>query len=51
MPSKIVVSEIKHSHQKWLETPRKDGGKHLDNNLRNFKDENNTYLNRWDFFE
>lgn len=51
VPSKIVATEIKSCHQKWLKTPKKDGGQHLDNNLRNFKDDNNTYLNRWDFFD
>ena len=51
VPSKIVAKEVRESHQKWLKTPNKDGGTHQDNNLRNFKDDNDKYLNRWDFFD
>lgn len=51
VPSKIVAREVKDSHQKWLKIPRRDGGMHQDNNLRNFKDDKNVYLNRWDFFD
>ena len=37
--------------QKWLGTSNKNGEKHNDNNLRNFTDENDSYLNRWDLLE
>lgn len=48
VPSKIVAKTVRESHQKWLNTPSKNGGKHRDNNLRNFTDEQDVYLNRWD---
>ena len=51
VPSEIVANQIKESHRIWLNTPGRDGKKHNDNNLRNFEDLNDTYLNKWDFFE
>ena len=51
VPSAIVAKEVKESHQNWLKTPRRDGKSHRDNNLRNFRDDKDIYLNRWDFFD
>lgn len=48
VPSKVVAKTIKESHQKWLNTPSRSGENHKDNNLRNFADEKDVYLNRWD---
>ena len=51
VPSAVVAKEVRESHQNWLKTPRKDGNSHRDNNLRNFRDDKDIYLNRWDLFE
>ncbi len=47
VPSKVVANTIKTAHQNWLNTPRKNGQKHNDTNIRNFEDKEDTYNNRW----
>ncbi len=32
--SKVVAENVKYVHTEWLKIPRKDGGKHKDNNMR-----------------
>jgi len=51
VPSKIVADEIKNSHQEWLNTPGKKGQAHNDNPMRRFSDNEDKYLNRWDFLK
>ena len=51
VPSKIVAEIVKRSHQKWLNTPGRQGQPHNDNNIRNFFDINDEYLNRWDYLK
>ncbi len=48
VPSKTVAKFIADCHQKWLLTTRKDGRKHKDSKMRNFKDPNDDFLERWD---
>ena len=51
VPSKIVAEIVKRSHQEWLNTPGRQGQPHNDNNIRNFFDINDEYLNRWDYLK
>ena len=48
VPSFIVAKTIKESHQKWLDTPGRNGQKHNDNAMRKFEDTDNKYLNNWE---
>lgn len=51
VPSKIVSKYCDESHKRWLETPGKRVKTHTDNPIRNFKDTEGKYLNRWDLIE
>ena len=51
VPSKTVAEIVKRSHQEWLNTPGRQGQPHNDNNIRNFFDINDKYLNRWDYLK
>ena len=46
--SREVAAYVSKTHQKWLQTPRRDGQPHVDNPVRNFADPNDDYLERWD---
>lgn len=48
VPSRIVAEHIRRTHQEWLRKPGRDGQPHKDNPNRNFKDEEEQYLDRWD---
>jgi hypothetical protein len=48
VPSRIVATEIKNSHQQWLDNPGRKGQKHNDNSMRLFADLESKYLGRWD---
>ena len=48
VPSKVVATYIRESHSKWLATLGKKGQKHNDTTMRQFKDKDKQYLNRWD---
>jgi hypothetical protein len=48
VPSKIVATHIKESHQTWLNTPGREGRVHVDTTMRKFIDTEEQYLNRWD---
>jgi len=48
VPSKIVAKFVRENHQRWLNTPGKRGQKHKDNPLRQFRDKESNYLNRWE---
>ncbi len=48
VPSETVAKFITDSHQRWLRAPGKGGRQHIDSAMRNFKDPNDTYLDRWD---
>jgi hypothetical protein len=48
VPSTVVAKFTSESHQKWLRMPGKAGRQHIDSAMRNFKDPNDEYLDRWD---
>jgi len=48
VPGKDVIQYCYNSHKQWLSTPKKNGDHHKDSVMRNFKDDNEEYLNRWD---
>lgn len=50
VPSADVAKQVYETHRKWLNLPRKDGEPHKDNNMRNFEDPSNKYLNNWNAF-
>ena len=51
VPSSIVADEIKTSHQKWLNTPARDGSTHNPSSMRIFKDEENHFKDRWEILK
>lgn len=51
VPSWIVSGTLKQSHQEWLSKPGKDGQIHNDNSIRIFSDNDNIYLNKWDYLK
>lgn len=51
VPSKIIAEDIKASHQKWLDTPAKDGSKHNSSSMRIFRDIDNLYYDRWELLK
>jgi hypothetical protein len=48
VPSQTVAKFISESHQKWLQTPGRGGRQHIDSAMRNFKDDEDAFLDRWD---
>ncbi len=48
VPSSVVAKSITESHKKWLATPGKNGQRHNDNAIRNFLDEEDQYLDKWE---
>ncbi len=48
VPSRVVAEEIRLSHQKWLDTPGKDGKQHNDSLVRTFRDLENKYKDCWE---
>jgi len=53
VPGNIVSDRVRTSHQKWLQTPAKNGANHNDTSMRMFYDritENgeSEFLNRWE---
>lgn len=51
VPSKVVSKTIKDNHHDWLNSPGKKGQSHNDNSMREFKDEDNKYLDKWDLLK
>ena len=51
VPSKIVAKHIAKSYKRWLKNPNRSGGKHKDSSIRKFRDEGETYLERWDLLK
>lgn len=45
--SKVVADYIRKNHSDWLKTPRRDGGKRKDTNMRNFHDLDSKYKDKW----
>ncbi len=48
VPSKVVAEQVQQSHRLWLDTPGRAGRQHVDNSVRNFSDNENLYLERWE---
>ncbi len=48
VPSGVVADFIKREHQEWLGTPGKRGQSHKDNPVRQFRDPERQFLERWD---
>lgn len=48
VPSKVVADTIREYYKVWLKTPGRNGQKHRENPMRTFKDDEKTYLDRWD---
>ncbi len=48
VPSQAVAKFITASHQQWLRTPGRGGRPHIDTAMRNFRDEDDAYLDRWE---
>lgn len=46
--SKIVAKYIKEHHENWLNMPGKKGQPHKDSSMRQFKDRDEEYINKWD---
>ena len=51
VPSKTVATFVKKNHKEWLSTPGQHEQKHNDTTMRNFHDEAEEYLERWDLLE
>jgi len=51
VPSKDVAIQVKDGHKKWLETPGKKGQAHKDTSMRQFRDKDGKYLERWDLLK
>lgn len=48
VPSSVVAEHVARTHREWLEKPGRDGQAHNDNPVRNFRDREGTYLERWE---
>ena len=48
VPSRRVSDFVKNDHQNWLKTPGKRGQVHKDNPVRQFRDPDGEFLERWD---
>jgi hypothetical protein len=48
VPKKTVAQFATENHKKWLETPGRQGQPHQDTSIRQFRDEKDEYLGRWD---
>lgn len=48
VPSKTVAKRITKGHKDWLDKPRRDGRRHKDTAMREFRDEHGKYKDKWD---
>ena len=48
VPSKIVAQYIRSGHREWLKAPGKKGQRHRDSAIRNFRDPERHYLDKWE---
>lgn len=48
VPSNVVADSIYNDHRKWLETPGQKGQPHKDNPVRQFRDTERQFLERWE---
>jgi hypothetical protein len=48
VPSKVVAEYTRSTHKAWLKAPGKKGQRHKDSSIRNFRDPEGKYLDRWE---
>ena len=48
VPSKIVAEYVRSSHAQWLQGTKRSGQPRKDSPMRNFRDDDEKYLNRWE---
>lgn len=48
VPSKVVAEYISEDHKRWFSSPGRDGSQHKYTTIRKFRDEDNSYLDKWD---
>jgi len=48
VPSRDVAEYVRENHRNWLQTPGRLGQKHSDTPMRQFKDREDKYLNKWE---
>ena len=51
VPSIVVAKYIRSTHKKWLSLPKRDGKPRQDSAIRQFKDPNFEYLEKWDLIK
>lgn len=52
VPSKIVYEKVSNNYNNWINAPGRNGKPHDEKSKKvHFKDEENIYLNRWDYLE
>jgi hypothetical protein len=49
VPSSVVAEYTRRTHEAWLKRPGRDGQDHRDNPQRKFADEDEQFLDRWDW--
>jgi hypothetical protein len=47
VPSRVVAKYVTKSHRNWLLRPGKGGKKHNDSQIRQFRDRDRKYLEKW----
>jgi hypothetical protein len=48
VPSKTVAKHVREEHRRWIASPGIKGQKHNESAVRNFRDPDNEFLERWD---
>lgn len=48
VPRSIGATFVRNSHKEWLAAPGKSGQPHIDTDMRQFKNPQGIYKNRWD---
>ena len=48
MPCKVVAERVSQRHVLWLQTPGRNNQPHHDNDMRNFEDAADEYLEKWE---
>jgi hypothetical protein len=48
VPSKVVAEYVERTHREWLALPGRKGQAHNDSSVRQFKDMDRNYQDRWD---
>jgi len=48
VPRHVVVKHLRENHERWLSQPRRDGKPRKDTSMREFRDPEGKYRNRWD---